>query len=371
MRIVHVIIGLGVGGAELMLKRLIEGLDGKDGMEHSVISLTEIGTVGHQLRELGVDVKALGMCNVVLIPKIFLKLRAELKRQNPDIVQTWMYHADFLGGLAARTLGIKNIFWNVRNTYLKGNGVGNYLFRKLCGLLSYTIPKHIIYVSYSAQIEHIRSGFNPKNACVIGNGFNTDLYKFSHTSREHFREVIGLESDDVAVFSVGRCVPAKDHKTFIQAICLARKNNKNIKGVLIGRGISLEVFDLTNEDKKGFIIFGETQVISEVLSAADIFCLHSTTEGFPNVLGEAMSVGLPCITTKAGDAELILANNKYVVDLGDSYSLGKLMIDLSYSKKRDDLGLSNRKKIIDNYSLDKILNIYQENYSRVYDESIG
>ena len=56
MKITHVIIGLGVGGAELMLKRLAEGLNGQEGMQHSVISLTELGVVGDQLQRAGIKV---------------------------------------------------------------------------------------------------------------------------------------------------------------------------------------------------------------------------------------------------------------------------------------------------------------------------
>lgn len=368
MRIVHVIIGLGVGGAELMLKRLIEGLDGKGGMTHSVISLTELGPVGHQLRELGVDVKALGMRNALTIPKTLFRLRSELKNQKPDIVQTWMYHGDFFGGLAARTLGIKNIIWNVRNTYLKGNGTGNYIFRRLCGFLSYAIPKEVIYVSYSAQKEHLRSGFNANNCNVIGNGFDTNKYNFSKECRTKYRSLLNLSSDDIAVFSVGRYIPAKDHNTFIQMICRARDINTNIKGVLIGRDISLDIFELTNEEKKGFIVLGERHDIPEVLSSADIFCLHSITEGFPNVLGEAMSLGLPCVSTRAGDAELILSDDKYVVDVRDYMSLKKLIVDLSFSKRLSQLGLVNRDKIIKNYSLDRILDIYKSLYTKVSNE---
>lgn len=87
MKITHIIIGLGIGGAELMLKRLVEGLNGKDGMQHSVISLTDLGPVGQQLLDNGIQVTSLGMKNALSIPSTFIKLRSEFKKQKPDTLQ--------------------------------------------------------------------------------------------------------------------------------------------------------------------------------------------------------------------------------------------------------------------------------------------
>ncbi|MBH0002710.1 hypothetical protein [Pseudoalteromonas sp. SWYJZ12] len=103
----------------------------------------------------------------------------------------------------------------------------------------------------------MKSGFNKSNCIVIGNGFDIDKYSYSHQYRTKYRSMFNISSDDIAVFSVGRFVPAKDHKTFIQTICRARDKNPKIKGVLIGRDIFLDIFELTSEQKKGFVVLGE------------------------------------------------------------------------------------------------------------------
>lgn len=359
MKITHVIIGLRMGGAELMLKRLVEELNGRNGIQHSVISLTDLGLFGEQLNDAGINVVALGMKSTLSVPIIFYKLRSELKKQKPDIVQTWMYHADFLGGLAAKSVGIQKVIWNVRNTYLsKGT--------KLCALLSSRVPHDIIYVSYSAQKSHLNAGYTPNKGVVIGNGFDTDRYIFNSGNRDKYRIELNLKSDDIAVFSVGRCVPAKDHLTFINAICNVSKSNEKIKGVLIGRNINLDDFNLSDTKKKSFIVLGERDDVEGLLAAADIFCLHSITEGFPNVLGEAMSMGLPCITTKAGDAELILSDKKYIVEVGDYLSIGELIIELSGKSisSRKMIGQENRDRILKLFSLETISNTYLAFYKK-------
>lgn len=360
MKITHIIIGLGIGGAELMLKRLVEGLNGKDGMHHSVISLTDLGPVGQQLLDNGIHVKSLGMKNILSIPTTFIKLRRELKNKKPDIVQTWMYHADFLGGLAAKSLGIHNVIWNVRNTHLNSNGKFNMVFRKICAYLSYKVPKEIIYVSQSAYNEHLKQKYRSNIGKIIGNGFDTAKYSFSRRNREKYRSDFKLEDSDIAVFSIGRYVPAKDHSTFVAAICLAARTNPKIKGVLVGRDIQLDLFDLSDSEKKYFIMTGQRADIAELLSAADIFCLHSITEGFPNVLGEAMSVGIPCITTDAGDAALILKEKKYVVDVGDFSAISRKIIELSNEPDSVIAAIANKntENIVRNYSISSILDQY-------------
>src|SRR5690554_3869677 len=116
MKIIHIIIGLNVGGAELMLKRLVLASQEKGKFQHEVISLTDLGVIGCDLRKAGIPVHILNMKSVLSLLKTYFSLKKLLKQLKPDVVQTWMYHADFIGGLAAKSLGVDNIIWGIRNS---------------------------------------------------------------------------------------------------------------------------------------------------------------------------------------------------------------------------------------------------------------
>ena len=113
MRIIHIIVGLNIGGAELMLKKLVlsQVKDGK--YDVIVISLTNFGHVGHQLREKGITVIALNLKSIFQFANVFLQLFRIISQEQPKIVQTWMYHADLIGGVAAKLAGCSKIIWEL------------------------------------------------------------------------------------------------------------------------------------------------------------------------------------------------------------------------------------------------------------------
>tara|TARA_R100000789_G_scaffold11804_1_gene15745 strand:+ start:9445 stop:10557 length:1113 start_codon:yes stop_codon:yes gene_type:complete len=364
MKVLHVIVGLNTGGAELMLKRLIEG--GANNVEHSVISLTDIGTVGKLLQDRGVKVFTLGISKRVwsLFPAI-VKMINVVRAEKPDVMQTWMYHSDILGGLIARVCGVDKVFWNVRNTNLHGRGIFNYFLRRLCGVFSYVLPDAVVYVSRSALKSHINAGYSKRKAVLIFNGFDCSVYAPSDSVRSEIRREIEIKDDEFLICSVGRCVEAKDHGTFIRAISYASQFNPHIKGLMIGRGLTeanAEIFsgiETSNIDK--FVLLGERDDVPRLLCASDVFCLHSITEGFPNVLGEAMLTALPCVTTDCGDAADIVGDSKYVRPCGDYKGLGDAVLALSQksSSELNDIGERNRERIQKEYSIGEAIKKYE------------
>tara|TARA_Y100000591_G_C21849848_1_gene711000 strand:+ start:487 stop:1614 length:1128 start_codon:yes stop_codon:yes gene_type:complete len=372
--VLHIITGLKIGGAENALYRLVTNFE-KENYTHRVISLTSGGTLLKQFEEAKVEVTQFDFKKNPL--KQFWKLSIYIKSLKPDIVNTWMYHANIIGGIAARFAGIKKIIWGLRTTDAnKGSKIFTKVIRRIGGFLSYPIPKIIICVADAAKQSHIKIGYSAKKMIIINNGFDIYDLKFREKSRQNFRTELGYKPNHVVVGSVGRFNKAKDHRNFIKAAGIAAKKNSNIRFLIIGKGISKknkELFDWikTENIQKKINLMEERTDISICLSSMDVFCLHSSREGFPNALAEAMLVGLPCVSTNVGDVDLLLNDIGIVVKKEDSFSLaqGILKLVLLDHKEKEAIASRSRKRICDNFSIKEICNQYESAYSSVLNGS--
>lgn len=341
-KIVHIIIGLNIGGAELMLKRLVLNSSKLEHFEHSVISLTDQGIIGSELQEQGIKVYSLGMNSLHNIPLTMFKLRRLLKKINPDVVQTWMYHADLLGGLTAKSLGIKKIIWGIRTTDVsQGKSKLTIHLSKLCAKLSYVIPDSIICAAYASMEHHIRIGYDETKMTVIPNGYHLDTLRANQEDGNKIRQQNGLTEKDIVVGSIGRFNPIKNQKLFIETAAKLVKENPQIKFIMVGRDITKnneELMSWINEYgmEENFRLLGQRSDIPQCLKAMNVFCLHSKTEGFPNILVEAIASGTPCVSVDVGDAKYILRDNRYIVPKNDSEQLKLCIQDIIISKSTNE-----------------------------------
>lgn len=374
VKVTHVIIGLNVGGAELMLKRLIESHLDRPDIEHSVISLTDMGVLGEQLTKQGVAVYCLGMASILKGPVTFFKLRKLLRTLRPDVVHTWMYHADLLGGLAAKSVGVSHVVWSIRTTYLNA-GVSKVtnLIRKLCAWLSWRLPSVIVCAANASRKVHEEVGYASEKIQVIPNGFDVARLLSESKYEKNVRDELGISKDSKVVISVGRYNPDKDHKTFIKAAALVVEQYSNVKFILVGRGLEytnaqlMAVINATGKSDS-FYLLGERTYVPAYLRVSDVFCLHSVTEGFPNVLGEAMTLGLPCITTNVGDAGYLLSNDDWVVPSANPEKLAekiKSLLSLA-DVERQELGKNYAKRIREFFSMSAI----SQNYYNLYESLV-
>lgn len=367
-KIVHIIIGLDVGGAELMLKRLVLNSQKKGIFQHEVISLTNLGTIGCFLKESGIPVYELNMNSIFSLFKVYFYLVKILKKIKPDVVQTWMYHSDLIGGLAAKSIGINNIIWGIRNTELDSNsGIIKKTIRKSCALLSYKIPKKIICVANKAKTSHENIGYCEEKMLVIPNGFDIHRFNVNNELRYKYRHELKVGHDRLVIGNIGRFTPAKNQVNFIKACLLLLKKGYEFDVIIAGRDISLNNFEIKQlvGDKKNFKVVGEIDQPEKFYNAIDVFCLSSITEGFPNVLGEAMATKRICLTTDAGDAKEILGNCGYHIngftsdEIAKSIEINILSKEYSTIKK---LGEIARLEIIKKYSLEKIVSDFEKLY---------
>lgn len=317
-KIVHIIIGLNVGGAELMLKRLVLHSQQKGNFHHEVISLTDLGLIGKDLKEAGIRVYTLNMSSILSIFSIYFSLRKLLKEIKPDIVQTWMYHADFLGGLAAKSLDIQKIIWGIRTTDVtQGASRLTVGLRKICAKLSYSVPTDIVCAAHVSKDVHINVGYDASKMHVIPNGFELDKLVATEEDRDRIRQEFNISTGAIVIGSVGRFNVVKNQKFFVEVAAQLVKLYPNLIFMLVGRDNAsnnnelmrwLTEYNLT----ENFRLLGQRNDIPYCLKAMDIFCLHSKTEGFPNVLCEAMFLKLPVVSTNVGDVNYIINNKKYI-----------------------------------------------------------
>jgi glycosyltransferase involved in cell wall biosynthesis len=378
MRILHIIVGLNIGGAETMLSRLVNSFAVSPNHEHSIVSLTDFGVIGPQLQVRGTQVFSLGMRSVLDMPIVIWRLRRLLRSERPDIVQTWMYHADFIGGTAARLAGIKHVIWGIRTTDIKAGGSRTaILVRWLCARLSAWVPQMIVCAAEAARKSHIAIGYDAKKMEVVPNGYDFTKLKATVEDRLTLREQCGITQNEVVVGSLGRFHAVKNQENFVQAAGLIAARFPQLKFLMVGRGLdweNVQLVDWINATgfQNRFVLLGERKDVPQCLAAMDIFCLHSRTEGFPNVLAEAMAMGLPCVTTDVGDAAMLLADTGVVVSKEDPATLaegimGVLALDLV---QRSALGERAKIRVQAEFSIERARARFEELYRRLLSERL-
>ena len=377
MKIIHIIFGLNIGGAERMLSRLVRSNKDDPVQKHIIYCLTDIGKVGQELISEGFKVKALNCTSVIDYIFNFFKLRKILAQQNDPIVHTWMYNANFFGGLAAYSVGIRNIVWCIRaNQISKKKFNPTAILRKICAWLSTIVPKKIICVGNVSMKTHIKLGYSDRKCVVIPNGYEVKQIQNDNQLKKNFRkdvrEKLKINRNEIVVISVARFHSIKDHFTFFKACKILLKDHNNIKFLLLGRetkksGKLIKKCIGNDKYKDKFLLLGEQTNVMSYLYASDIFCLHSASEGFPNALGEAMLAGMPCVTTAVGEAPEMLNLKRYIVNIGCSSSLAasiNLLINAS-SEQRIKIGCQNQKRVVRKYAIDKIADQYRKVYEQV------
>ena len=325
-RVVHVIAGLGDGGAEMVLARLVRADHGR---EHVVVSLTDEGRHGPALRAAGVAVHALGQRRGRFTPGAWLRLVRLLRALRPDVVQTWMYHADLLGGLAARAAGVRAVAWGVRSVGV--DSASTRLVVRLCALASHFVPRRIVCVSQEGARLHGRLGYAGGKLVVIPNGYDTAALAPDPVAREALRREWGCAPQTAVLGLVARWNVLKDHATLLAAFArLVAPGGVDACLVLAGDGM-----EAGNAELAGLIgrqglagrvrLLGPRADVAAVMSALDLHVLSSRVEAFPNVVAEAMCCGTPCIVTDVGDAALIVGDTGWVVPPGDPAALAAAM----------------------------------------------
>lgn len=376
-RVEHVITGLGLGGAELMLSHLARG---GNRFEHSVTSLSAAGDIADELRAGNVAVTSLGMKKNLMALRHVGKLAARIRAARPAIIQTWLYHADLVGGLAARRAGVP-VIWNLRQTDV-GRGahkLNTAMVIRLCARLSRSVPVRIVCGSRAASEAHRRMGFDAGRMVVISNGVDTGVFKPDPAARAEVRMELGIEGDAAVVGRVARYHPQKDYRGFVETARIIAQGHPGVRFVLAGKNI-----DWRNRELAGWIdtaglrdrfhLVGARNDIPRVMTAMDVFVSSSIFgEGFPNVIAEALACEVPCVATDVGDSAEIIGRADRVVPPGEYGALARAAADVlgqSDERRRRD-GEAGRKRVTNRFGLQEMIDSYETLYDQVLKADSG
>ncbi len=380
IKIMHVITGLGVGGAEMMLLKLISGLN-KPCFSHCVISLKGMpgSTIYNQLKAQGIPVFCLDLTRVVTLPFRLFQLVTFIRKFQPRIVQSWMYHGDFIGSIIGLIYRIP-VVWNLRQSNLADSHTKK-TTRALITFLagrSRHWPYRIVCGSHAAKRAHIDQGYDDKKMTVIPNGF--DLEQFSSKKRgetERLRKELGLKEKDTVVGIIGRFDPQKDYRNFIKACSIIiGKYNNEIQVLMCGTGISPDNELLcgwlkTNGVRENALLLGERHDIPLIMTLLTVLVSSSLGEGFPNVVGEGMATGIPCVVTDVGDSSYLVGDTGSVVPPEDPEMLADAVLKVLELPETDRIamGLHGQKRIRENFSLASVSRKYEELYTEIIKET--
>ena len=367
LSVLHVITGMFGGGAEMMLYRLLSRLD-RTRFTPQVVSLLDHGPISRKIQAMGIPVRSLGMKRGIPNSAAVLRLARWLRQDPPDVIQTWMYHADLVGGLAARLAGSIPVAWGIRHSDLspEGNKRLTLLTVKTCAYLSRWLPKRIVCCSEASQRVHAAMGYAAEKMVVIPNGYDVEAFRPDSVARKLVRKELHIPEDAPIIGLVGRFLGQKDHRNFVQAARLLHHDRPEVNFVLCGDDVNWENKELAQwideaDIRKQCHLLGWRDDIPRLTATFDVAALSSFGEAFPNVVSEAMSCGVPCVVTDVGDAALIVGQTGIVVPPRNPEALAEAwrkMLEMGCEGRRH-MGIAARQRIRERFDIAEVAGRYE------------
>lgn len=374
MKISHVIGGLEPGGTENLLRDLCLA-HARAGVDVHVVSLTTPGEVGEDLLNAGIAVRSLGLKTDVLdLPRI-VRLGAWLGEARPDVIQTWMYHANLIASLAAHLIRPGPLVWglhHVLRTPMHGLRARTLQLARLGAALSRSVPSAIVCCGTSVMESHAVRGYDERKMVVIPNGIDINIFRPIEGAYRDLRLELGLHEMVPLVGMVARYHPIKDHTTFIRAAARLHQVRPDVHFVLCGSHADPQNAELgalvAAEDMTGcFHLLGLRHDLPRIYSALDVAALTSRSEAFPLVLCEALACGTPCVATDVGDCARILGDVGRVVPVGDSEAFAAAFLDILRLEvtERATISRRGRQRICSDHDIELTARRYLDLYRAI------
>jgi len=363
VKILHIISGLGVGGAETMLAQLAPRLQQR-GFVQRVVSLRGDGPRAQDLQKQGIAVEAFQLSPGWRAAPALLRIVTLIHLFRPQVIQGWMYHGDLVAALAHRLApGYKErrLFWGIRASNMDDKRYGH-LLRWSARLSQW--PDLVVANSAAGASHHLRMGYRPRRLEVIPNGVDVDRFRPNPDARDRLRAELAIPADACVAIHVARVDPMKDHAIGMAAL----GQLPNVFGLFVGEGT--ETLPLP-ANARGL---GRRADVADLYSTADMILSTSAFgEGFSNALIEGMSSGLLPIASDVGDARAIVGDTGAIVAPGDLTALVHAIrepADMPHDARRMR-GVAARNRICDLYSLDRAVDRFAAFYSQYGANSIA
>lgn len=374
IRVMHIINDLSIGGAEMMLYKLLAETN-RERFDPIVISLIDRGSLRERIEALGIAVHTTGMKPGFPSPLGLLRLVRLMRRLKPDLVLGWMYHSCLAAQLAGIFLSPRPlVLWSIHSS-ISTDGSEKKLTAaviRACAFLS-RLANQVVFVSRASQKQHKTLRYQLDNSCVIPNGINVAEFVPSDQARAAVRSELELAEDALLIGLTGRYHPTKDHSNFLRAADRLLKTHPKVHFLLIGPGVddenpklrrSLQELGLRRQTH----LLGARNDMPRLAAALDVFCLSSTSgESFPNVIGEAMACEVPCVVTAVGDAVWMVGDTGRVVPQRNPVALAaawKEMLDIGHVGRKA-LGRAARIRVIENFTLESVVARYETLYETI------
>lgn len=362
--VTHLITGLGKGGAETMLYQVLKYRTDRK-ITYQVISLGAGHYYEGPIRELGVPVTELNFRTRPVSG--FLRL-VKLLRET-DTLCCWMYHANFVGYLAAKLVKIPRVIWCIRHSSLDPelNKKSSLFLNQVCARWSNQVTA-VAYNGERSRLAHEAIGYAPEKGFVLSNGCDCEEYAPDDAAREDLCRELGIGLETRVILSITKYTPIKDVPTFIRAFGELRRKGMDVAAVLCGVGVEPENRELTAlcaeerlEIGRDVFLLGLRHDVPRLLAACDLYVLHSAGEAFPNVLIQAMSCGCLCAATDVGDVKHILPDSRWVIQPGDADILAEKMVELLELSLEvaQRVQIQNRRTIREKFDICQIVKEYE------------
>ncbi|MCC7049082.1 MAG: glycosyltransferase [Alphaproteobacteria bacterium] len=357
IRVLHVIAGLETGGAETMLAALVAARP--PALEQSVVAMVPGGAQADRIAAAGIPLRDLGMRRGRPDPRAILRLARAIRTARPDVVQSWMYHADLAATLALPLSGLKRQVrhaWNLRCSDMADRDYGRMFHLVRGAWLRLAGSADLLVANSQAGLDYHRGlGLRAPAVRVIPNGIDTARFRPDPAARASLRRALGLAPDATVLIHVARVDPMKDHATLLAA--LAQVPGATL--LLVGRGTER----LAAPPR--VLGLGERADVPALLAAGDLAVSSSAYgEGFSNALAEAMAAGLPAVATDVGDARLILGDTGQPVPPRDPAGLARALNGLlaEPAAQRAARGAAARLRVEERFALAACIQRFVDTY---------